>query len=120
MAKIWALTFLLIYIFLLTWISFVDIGKLPTLGSSFDDKIFHVLSHGLLTLLCFNYLRKISISKPILISAAIPFCYGVIIEILQGVTTTSRTADGYDILANILGMVFAILFLSIIKNVKLN
>ena len=120
MAKIWALTFLLIYLFLLTWISFVDIGNLPTLGSSFDDKIFHVLSHGLLTLLCFNYFRKTRFSKPILISAAIPFCYGIIIEILQGVATTLRTADGYDILANILGMVFAVLFLLIIKNVKLN
>lgn len=100
--------------------SFIDIGKLPTLGSSFDDKIFHVLSHALLTYLCFNYFRKSMVSKPILIAALVPLCYGIIIEWLQGVATSSRTADGYDILANILGMVFAVIFISIVKNVKLN
>lgn len=120
MAKIWPLILLLIYLCLLTWISFVDIGELPTLGSSFDDKIFHVLSHAVLTLLVFNYVKKTSVSRPILLSALIPVCYGVAIECIQGMATSTRTADIYDILANSLGMVFAVLFLHIVRNVKLN
>ena len=120
MAKIWGLILLLVYLFLLTWISFINIGKLPTLGTSFDDKIFHVLSHALLTFLCFNYFKKTGVSRPILLSALVPFCYGVAIECLQGIATSSRTADIYDVLANILGTIFAVILISILKNVKLN
>ena len=97
----------------------MNIGKLPTLGSSFDDKIYHVLSHALLTVLCFNYFKNILIGKPILLSALVPVCYGVIIEWLQGVFTNSRTPDINDIMANVLGTIFAIVFIIIIKNVKL-
>jgi VanZ family protein len=118
-AKHWALILLLLYLFLLTGISLINLGKLPTLGSSFDDKIFHFLSHTLLTGLCFYYFKKTSVSKPLLISAFIPVCYGVTIEWLQGITSNLRTADGFDVLANVLGMVFAIIILSIMKNVKL-
>jgi len=115
-----ALILLFAYLFILTWVSFIDIGNLPSLGSSFDDKIFHVLSHALLTYLCYNYFTKTAVSKPVLISALIPILYGVTIEWLQGFTSNLRTADGYDILANFLGTVFAVIFITIVKNVKLN
>ena len=120
MAKIWALIVLLIYLFLLTWLSFADIGELPKLGSSYDDKIFHLLSHALLALLVFNYIKKTTFSRPILLAAIVPLCYGITIEFIQGMATSTRTADIYDILANSLGMVFAVLFLYILRNVKLN
>lgn len=119
MAKHWALIVLLFYIFLLTGISLINLGKLPTLGSSFDDKIFHFFSHAVLTILCFNYFRKTTITKPLLWSALISLGYGITIEWLQGITSKLRTSDGYDIFANVLGMIFAILFLNIVKNVKL-
>jgi len=92
---------------------------MPSLGSSFDDKIFHFLSHAVLTGLCFNYFNRIKVSKPILISAIIPICYGITIEWLQSMTSNSRTSDVYDIVSNILGMIFALIILGILKNVKL-
>ncbi|MGM5468867.1 VanZ family protein [Flavobacteriaceae bacterium LMO-SS05] len=119
MAKHWALILLLTYLFLLTGVSLIKLAELPTLGSSFDDKIFHVLSHALLTVLCFNYFKKTRVSKPIMLSAFFPIFYGIIIEGLQGITSNLRTADGYDILANVLGTIFAILIISILIKVKL-
>ena len=119
MAKHLALILLLCYLFLLTGLSLVNLGKLPTLGSSFDDKIFHFLSHALLTGLCFNYFNRTIVSKPILISAIIPLCYGITIEWLQSVTSNFRIADIYDIVSNILGMIFAIIIIVTLKNVKL-
>ena len=117
--KNWALSILLIYLIVLTSLSFINLGKLPTLGSSFDDKIFHFLSHALLTGLCFNYFKRLVVSKPILISGLLPVFYGITIEWLQGIGTITRTSDVYDIFANILGMVFAIILIYIVKNVKL-
>lgn len=119
MAKHLALILLLCYLFLLTGISLVNLGKLPTLGSSFDDKIFHFLSHALLTGLCFNYFNKTIVPRPILISAVIPICYGITIEWLQSITSNLRTSDVYDIVSNILGTIFAIIIIGIVKNVKL-
>jgi len=120
-AKHWALIFLIVYLLILTDLSFTNIAGLPSLGSPIDDKIFHFLSHFLLTVLCFNYLKRTSNPKPVLVSALIPVCYGIVIEWLQGILTNSRTSDPYDVLANFLGMVFAIIIISIFKkNVKLN
>lgn len=97
----------------------MNLGKLPTLGSSFDDKIFHFLSHAVLTGLCFNYFKRTIVSKPILISAIIPLSYGITIEWLQSMTSNLRTSDVYDVVSNILGMIFAIIIIGILKNVKL-
>lgn len=119
MAKHFALVVLLIYLWFLTAISLINLGTLPKLGSSFDDKIFHFLSHGLLTFLSFNYFKKTKVSKPILISAVAPICYGILIEWLQGITTNFRTSDEYDVLANFLGTIFAVLIIGIARNVKL-
>ena len=120
MAKHLALILLVVYLFILTWLSFIDIGGLPSLGSSFDDKIFHALSHALLTYLFYNYFKKTTIAKPVLLSVLIPIIYGVTIEWLQGFTSNLRTADAYDVLANFLGTVFAVIFITLVKNVKLN
>ena len=119
MPKYLALSLFLLYLIFLTAISLINLGKLPTLGSSFDDKIFHFLSHSLLVVLTFNYFDKTRVSKPILISVFLSIGYGIIIEWLQGITSNSRTSDAYDVYANILGTVFAIIILSILKNVKL-
>lgn len=119
MAKRWALISLLFYLILLTVISLIKLEKLPALGSSFDDKIFHFLSHAVLTGLCFNYIKRTEVLKPILYSALVPVIYGISIECIQGIGTNLRAYDGYDIIANILGMIFVIIIMSIYKNVKL-
>jgi glycopeptide antibiotics resistance protein len=54
-----------------------------------------------------------------MVSAFVPICYGIAIEWLQDIISNLRTSDGYDVLANVLGTIFAIIFINIIKNVKL-
>ncbi len=41
--------------------------------------------------------------------------YGIIIEILQGLLTASRTADIFDVAANLIGTLFGIFFFKSIK-----
>lgn len=119
MAKHWALILLVVYLIVLTGFSLIKLEKLPPLGSSFDDKIFHFISHAVLTGLCFNYFVKTKVSQPILWSALVPVIYGISIEWFQGIGSSLRTSDGYDIIANILGMIFVIIIINIYKNVKL-
>ncbi|MFC4722512.1 VanZ family protein [Geojedonia litorea] len=119
MAKHLALTVLVLYVALLTFFSLKSIGELPPIGFAFDDKIYHFLSYMLLTSLCYNYFRNTNRSFPILISIMISIIYGVLIEWLQGITSNLRISDAYDVVANILGTIFAAIVLSQLKNVKL-
>lgn len=48
-------------------------------------------------------------------SCILAFIYGIIIEILQGELTTSRSADFNDVLANSIGIVIGILLVSLAK-----
>ncbi len=41
--------------------------------------------------------------------------YGIIVEILQGLLTVSRSADIFDVLANLTGSLFGIFFFNSIK-----
>jgi len=49
--------------------------------------------------------------------ALIPFFIGITIEILQGLLTTTRSADVYDAIANTLGVLFSVALWLIIKSV---
>lgn len=89
------------------------------------DKLVHVTIYFIFTLVWFAYSYGILFVKPIHKSIVMVSLYafftGVIIEILQGTITKERSADGYDIFANSLGIVVAILLLyRIKKNNKLN
>jgi len=42
--------------------------------------------------------------------------YGIIIEILQGLLTISRSADIFDVAANLIGSLIGIYFFKSIKN----
>ncbi len=48
-------------------------------------------------------------------SCILAFIYGIIIEILQGELTTSRSADFNDVLANSIGIVIGILLVFLAK-----
>jgi VanZ family protein len=52
----------------------------------------------------------------ILIIACFAFIYGIIIEVLQGTLTETRTTDIYDVLANGLGIVAAVLVLILLQS----
>ena len=103
------------YTLVLTVFSLVSIKSLPKLGSSFDDKIFHVFAYTILVLLWYFTLYGLKTAKPILIAVCFSIIYGIIIEVLQGQLTTVRNFDILDILANCIGIAIGTLFI-LLKN----
>lgn len=117
--KHWALPLLIFYALALTAGSLIKTGGMPDLGSSFDDKIYHILAYCFFTILIYNVLRSKNIKFRIIISAILVLIYGIVIEALQYLLTTYRTLDGYDILANAIGAILGMLLLWMRKEVKL-
>lgn len=105
------------YTILIATLSLANIGELPSIGSSFDDKIFHFLAYGLLTLLWFLFLYKYKKSQVLLTSSLFVIFYGIIIEVLQGQLSAHRIADVFDVLANSLGVVIMALIINIKREV---
>ena len=58
--------------------------------------------------------------KKSLFIAVLAIIYGIFMELLQGVLTTYRELDGWDVLANSIGVVFALItVLLLIKNTRI-
>ncbi len=82
----------------------------PPIKITFLDKIFHFIAYCSLTLSWLFALNKVLKFKLITISI---FLYGILMEFLQGILTTNRQEDVYDILANSLGILFGLLLFNI-------
>jgi len=117
--KKWALPILVIYVLLITIASLANVGDLPSMGSSFDDKILHFLAYFVFGLIVYNYFEELNLKHVLLVSAISVIFYGIIIEILQQVMTSYRTLDMYDALANTLGVVFATIIIRFKEKLKL-
>ncbi|WP_152971433.1 VanZ family protein [Lacinutrix algicola] len=91
---------------------------------SVNDKVMHALTHFILVVLwfiVFYYRYSFKYYKAIGIATLFSLVYGILIELLQGWLTISRQSDFKDVLANVLGMIFAsILLISIKKHVLKN
>mgnify|MGYP000954717151 CR=1 FL=1 len=96
-------------------ISLVSLKEIPSIGGSNSDKVGHVIAYFVLCLSWLNandnfFSKRYQNYKIIFILIV----YGIIIEGLQHVLTTYRQADLYDVFANSLGVLLAlILFKSI-------
>ncbi len=119
MLKRWALILLITYAVVLLVLSLITIGNVKTLGSSFDDKINHFGAYFILTLLLFNYYNKLESKNPLLYALITAFSYGFIVELLQNFLTTNRMFDGYDLIANFFGAIFAVIFMIFYRKLKL-
>lgn len=74
------------------------------------DKLVHLCMYfGLMSAIIFDNRKRIISNKQVLLLALIPFFYGVLMEILQGVLIVSRYASIYDVMANSTGIVISIL-----------
>ena len=116
--KKWAAPIVGAYTILLTMASLMHLKDVPSLGSTFDDKIFHLMAYFIFTLLVFNYCASKNYANAILVSAIVTITYGIVIEVLQYVLTTHRTLDIYDIMANTLGTLLAVLALKYLIKTK--
>ncbi|WP_082935826.1 VanZ family protein [Tamlana sp. s12] len=106
------------YTVLLATVCLITLKNVPDIGVSFGDKIFHFLAYGLLTILWFGtFLLNFKMAnKPAVYYALIlAVVFGIIIEVLQGTLTVSRSLDVYDMVANTLGALLASLIL-LVKN----
>ena len=118
MHKQLALALVVLYFIALTAFSLINLGDIPNLGSSFDDKIYHFVAYAMFTLLLYNYLNAVPIKSSIFYTILIATGYGILMEVLQNLITESRVSDIYDIMANFFGIIFGAITISIYKKLK--
>lgn len=110
----------ILYSCLISVLFFIPSQDLPKVQISALDKIAHVLIYFILINLWMLYLYIKNDfqfnDKWILILLFSVLLYGIIIEILQGLLTISRSADILDVAANLIGSLIGIYFFKSIKN----
>ncbi|WP_194766942.1 VanZ family protein [Tamlana sp. I1] len=106
------------YSILLATVCLITLNDLPDVGISFADKVFHFLAYGLLTILwyttfvlTFNFKRNQALKFAFILAVI----FGIVIEVLQGTLTVTRSLDVYDMVANTIGAILASLVL-MLKN----
>lgn len=108
---------------LIAFLCLARFSDLPSLGISNEDKYVHFTFHFVFTLLWgFNYTlysKRIRILKIVNIVVASLF-FGILIEVLQELYTTTRHADIMDVLANLTGATVALGVFILIKISKKN
>ncbi len=112
-ATIWTIIF--------TFMFLQGASSLPKVNINQIDKLFHAVFHCIFTSIWFLSFRIRNIDN---LKKAFFFSifYGILIEILQQLLTSTRKSDLLDILANIVGAIFAFFviryFLINSKNIK--
>ncbi len=119
MRKRWAFALFVLYAIVLLILSLASLNGVPSLGTSFDDKIGHFGAYFIFTLLIFNYCNSMKIKKALLYAFIIAASYGFLMELLQKLLTESREYDLYDALANAFGAVLAVVFVTVYRKLKL-
>ncbi|MEP2937424.1 MAG: VanZ family protein [Gilvibacter sp.] len=106
-------SFSLLYTLLITIVALSERSGLPEiLWWEYQDKLAHLFAYVVLGCawgLTWLYFRKIDFWKPyfvVLVSSSL--VYGTIVEVLQLTTTTSRTADFWDVVANTIGVILGV------------
>lgn len=106
-----------LYTVFLLFISLINLEGLPEKTVQEGDKFFHFFAYFVLTLLWYNVVSKHfewSFLKSILIVAVFSILFGIIIEYLQSIITSFRTADLNDITANSFGVLMATILVKFI------
>jgi VanZ family protein len=101
----------------------VSSNEIPTVEIPNIDKLVHVFFHFTLTFVWFLFfskqLRINVIFRPLLYAVLFSFVFGITIEILQELFTTTRHADIFDVLANTTGEVLAVFVVVIFNKFKI-
>jgi VanZ family protein len=106
---------------LIGFLCLVNLSNLPSFGVSGADKYVHFTFHFVFTILWgyYSWLNQSNIElKKIRVIIFSSVSYGIIIEILQEVFTTTRHADILDVLANLTGATMAFFIFFLIKKNK--
>ena len=103
----------------ITILFLVPTGGFPKVNFSAADKVAHIFIFFLLTTLWLGYLFLKNgrlRSWDILILLLSVLFYGILIEIIQELFTNARTADGWDVVANMAGATVGVLFFHRVKH----
>lgn len=80
------------------------------------DKLVHAAMYFVLTfVLIYEYRREAVKTSVLMLLATISFSYSVLMEILQMSITTYRGFEGYDILANLAGVILGVLLFLLLR-----
>ncbi len=91
--------------------------KVSFLESQYTDKLVHFgMYFGLMSVIILENRKKLINTSRVISAAIIPLSYGILMEILQGLFTSTRTASIYDVLFNLSGIVTAILIWQLVKS----
>lgn len=92
-----------------------DVSKIDFLRIPHSDKIVHFILFQVLSLLLINSrLKHLNIeslgSKEILWVSIPVICYGLVLELVQHFLVASRSGEALDLLANVTGLLAALVF----------
>ena len=93
-----------VYTIWLIVISLINLKNVPSLGSSFDDKIYHFIAYFVLASLWVTYFKSSQKKNIILVVFVCAIIFGAVLELLQHQLNPNRTYDTYDLMANCLGV----------------
>ena len=109
----------IIYTLALIIASLITLNSVPSLGSSFDDKIYHIVAYTGLAFLWASYFKPFKTNYiPFAVFFLAAFL-GFILELLQYLVNPNRTYDTYDLIANGIGAIFGTLIATQINVYKL-
>jgi VanZ family protein len=92
-------------------------NKVPLFNIPNFDKVAHFLMYfGLMSVFILEASRTFKLNRHLLLLALFPFLYGILMEILQGLLTTTRNPSIYDIAFNTAGIIFSAAIWSVIRN----
>jgi VanZ family protein len=100
--------------------SLINLNGVPSLGSSFDDKIYHLIAYLGLAFLWVTYFKSSKKKYGVLIIFFATFFFGVFLELVQHQLNPNRTYDSYDLMANCLGVLLGTFVAIKINIYKLN
>ena len=103
------LPFAIVYTIALVIASLISLNGIPSLGSSFDDKIYHVIAYLGLAFLWITYVKPFKKNNVLIIVFLSVIMFGVVLELIQHQLNPNRTYDTYDLMANCLGVVLGTL-----------
>ena len=96
----------IVYTIALVTVSLINLSGVPSLGSSFDDKIYHVIAYLGLAFLWITYFKPRKKKKSLIIIFLFIIMFGMVLELMQHQLNPNRTYDTYDLMANCLGVMF--------------
>ena len=107
------------YTIILVVATLINLNGVPSLGSSFDDKIYHFIAYFGLAVLWITYFKPNKAKYTLTIVFVCAILFGILLELIQHQLNANRTYDNYDLIANCIGVFIGTLFASRLDIIKL-